>query len=196
MSRGYSFLAALASAAGLAFLAYASSPALAMGPTHILVCDTDGHTVAAHAAVLVACTTPAIQLSDFTFDSSQGGHGSIDVEHVGANASASSSAITIQSIEATLNMLDSSSSLVDFIDFAFSPYANVTAGGANATFGATQTPPGHGIDIDKDTIENDPIAVKFGLTVTQIQFQLQVFVVNNSASSQKVSESLRLVVNY
>lgn len=182
MSRKHPLLATLASTAGLLLLAGLWSSAFASSPTDsFLICDNDGVSIPAHATVLVSCTTPAVPLSSFD---------AIEIKQVAPNASGTTG-ISILSIETTLNMLDSGNSQVDFIDFAFSPYANVTAGGANATFGAAEIPK---LCLPKKAIQNDPIAVAFSITITQVQFQLQVYVTNNTSSAQSVSESLRTLV--
>lgn len=182
MKRTHSLLARLFPAVGLAFLACTWTPAMAA--QHILACDTDGQSIPAHSSALVHCESPAISLATFNF---------LTIQHAAGDASASSNALNIQSIEVTLNLLDAGSSQVDFIDLAFSPYANVDAGGHNATFGGINTP---GLTILKSTLANDPIAIKFATPVVSVEFQLQVFVENPSVSAHTVSESLRVIASY
>jgi hypothetical protein len=116
------------------------------------------------------------------------------IEHVASDASATSAGVTIQSIETTLNLLDASDTQVDFIDFAFSPYANVAAGGQNATFGGINTP--SDLTIFKSTLANDPIAIGTGDPVVSVQFQLQIFVTNTTASSQVAFGTLRVIADF
>ncbi len=183
MSRKHSFSAGFVSIVGLVFLACSGAPAAAS--QHLVVCDTDGQSIPAHSSAFVHCETPPLLLSTFNH---------ITVEHVGSDASASAVGVVIQSIETTLNMLDAGNSLVDFIDLAFSPYANVDAGGQNATFGGINTP--DDFTIFKNTLASDPISIEFSDPVVSVQFQLQVFVNNTTGSTQTASESLRVVADY
>jgi hypothetical protein len=161
---------------GLVFVACCWSSAF--GAQHILVCDNDSHAVAAHSMAIVHCETPSINLSDFTF---------FQIEYLAGDASANGG--VIQSIEANINFLDNIGNVWDFMDVAFSPYANFTPGGF-ATFGTTNSP---NINLSKSTIQSDPNG---GANITKVQLQLQVFVQNNTAAPVIASESLRAIVDY
>jgi len=166
---------ASASIIGLLFMACYWSSALAAVGQHIVVCDADSVSVPAHSMKIVHCETPLVPLGFF------------EVEYLAGDASANGG--IIQSIEATINFLDNSSNVWDFMDVALSPYANVSAGGF-ATFGTTTSPD---ISLFKSTIQNDPNG---GANITKIQLQLQVFVQNNNATPVVASESLRAIVDY
>jgi hypothetical protein len=172
----------------LLFSAGFCSPALAAS-THILVCDTNTQLVPPHSIGLVSCTTPSIPLA------SVGLVTGFTLNYVSGDTSSSAGSV-IASVEGTMNFLDATATVWDFFDVVFSPYAGVPGGGtppANITYGGTNSP---NLFLPKAAILADPIAKKNGITLTDIQFELQVFVNNPTAGNQFASESLRVVAFY
>jgi hypothetical protein len=163
---------------------------------YLVACDVNAQGVAANTIALASCSAPPGAYSYPSGPIPVTRRGGILVEFIGADASTSVPGALVQSIEVTLNFLDSDSNLVDFMDVAFSPYINAPGGGkppANITYGATSRP---NIFLRGDTILNDPVAQTYGETIAQAQLELQVFVNNTTGSLAVANATLRALVDY
>jgi hypothetical protein len=181
-------VAASASLAGLMMLVCTWSSALAQ-TQKVYLCNLYT-AVPAKGTTVATCLTDGALLPSFTND--------FNVAFVSADASASSASVTINSIEVTLNGRDGAG-VVDFMDIAFSPYVDTVGGGGipnnQTTYGGFNSP---NIDLCKTTITTwlttgqGPFP---GTPPFTLQFELQVFVSNSSASPQSVSGTLRVIAN-
>jgi hypothetical protein len=181
-------LAASASLAGLMMLVCTWSPASAQ-TQKVYLCNFNGFVPAKGSAALT-CLTDGALLTSFKND--------FNVAYVAADVSSPSSAVIINSVEVTLNGIDGAGA-VDFMDVGFTPYVDVVGGGGvtsnNATYGGVNSP---NIDLCKTTINTwlttgqGPFP---GTPPFTLQFELQVFATNSSASTQTASGTLRVIVN-
>ena len=181
-------VAASASLAGLLFLAGAGSSAWAQ-QQRILFCNIDGTLIPAHSHAVATCLTNMIAMSAITAGED------LRVEYADASGQTTDPGAIIDSVEATLNVNNNVNVVQDFMDVAFSPYAHVPGGGGAApnfsTFGGVNSP---NIDLLKSTINAWTVGQALG-PANNVNFELQVFVTNSTATNQFIVGTLRVIVS-
>jgi hypothetical protein len=201
MSVKWSLLAVAIASIGLLTAAFSSAYAdgdgwVSHSTQYILACDVNSAAVAKNTIALASCTTPLGSDVPVPATIPVTKKGILEIEFIGADASTSAPGAFIESLEVTLNFLDSKGDQVDFMDVAFSPYAHVAGGGtppANITYGTTNSP---NIFLYGNTILKNPVAVTFGETITQAQLQLQEFVNNTTSSGAVANGTLRVIADF
>ncbi len=181
-------MAASASLAGLLFLAGAGSSAWAQ--QRILFCNIDGTLIPAHSHAVATCVTNMIAMSAIICPAED-----LRVEYADASGQTTDPGAIIDSVEATLNVNNNVNVVQDFMDVAFSPYAHVPGGGGAApnfsTFGGVNSP---NIDLLKSTINAWTVGQALG-PANNVNFELQVFVTNSTATNQFIVGTLRVIVS-
>lgn len=187
MSMKRVLVAMSASLAGLMMFVCTWSSASAQSQV-VYFCNINSVAIAAHSSTVVNCSSAT--LAGFSSD--------VNTAFVNADVSADSPDITINSVKATFNGLQSGSTLLDYMDIAFSPYVDTVGGGGipglNTQYGGFNSP---NMDLCKTTITKWLKSAPFNGTIPfSFQYELFLYVTNSDTVVHHVSGTLHVITNF